>query len=129
MARTDVTTVKLIVGTTLTDPQVQQFIDDASLWVDNNIAAAGWDTGTAEAIERYLAAHWLTLRDRRKTTTRRGDLEDRYESTRYLEAAIALDTTGTVSEAFAATEDPPAFSFRSSAGYDSDNTKLGVDQP
>lgn len=128
MARTTEAAVKNTVATTLSTAIVEQFIDDAALYVDRKIAAAGWSSSEAEAIERYLAAHLVTLRDRRIRRKKRGDLEDEFESSSYLEAAIMLDDSGVVAEDWKPAEDRPAFSFRSGAGYDSDLTKLGVDQ-
>ena len=125
--RTTETAVKNTVATTLSTTIVEQFIADASLYVDGKVSAAGWSAAEAEAIERYLAAHLVTLRDRRLKSSKRGDVEDQYESSSYLEAAMRLDSSGVIAEDWSEQEDRPAFSFRSGAGFDSANTKLGVD--
>jgi len=108
--------VKNTVDTTLGTTIVEQFIDDAAVYVDGKIGAAGWSASEAEAIERYLAAHLITLRDRRQKRKRRGDLEDEFESSSYLDAAVRLDPSGTIAEDWADKDDAPAFTFSVGAG-------------
>lgn len=129
MPRTTTSAVQNTVATTLSTTIVDQFIADASLYVDGKIAAAGWSSAEAEAIERYIAAHLIEIRDRRQKRKKRGDLEDEFErSSSYLDAAIRLDSSGVIAEDWSDKADAPAFSFRVGSGYDDDLTKLGVDQ-
>lgn len=121
--RTNSTNVKLIISTGLTDGQVDAFIADASLWVDNNLVGEGLSSDTLTAIEKYLAAHLITLRDPVLTERRRDDITDKFGlRTSYLSYAMQLDPTGKIEEDFG--EDRPAFSFRVGAGYDSELSKL-----
>lgn len=126
MARTNAADVKNAIDTSLTDAQVSAFIDDASVVVDD-IASADATITSAKLtlIEKYLAAHFVTLRDPRLTKAALADVQESYqrdaEMTEYLKAAIALDPTGIIEDAFT---DRPVFGFRVSAGYDDDLTKL-----
>lgn len=60
MARTTVTEVREIITTTLTDPQVQTWIDIASAIVTANVTC-GLSAATLEEIERQLTAHFISL--------------------------------------------------------------------
>lgn len=126
MARTDEAAVTLAIDTSLTTAQIEAFIEDAHVVVDD-IAAKDSTIPAAKLtlIEKYLACHLVTLRDPRLTKGVLADVQETYqrdaEMTEYLKAAIALDPTGTIEDAFT---DRPVFGFRVSAGYDSDLSKL-----
>lgn len=120
MARTNATAVRLILDTDLTSPQLEEFITDASLWVDNNITSGSLSAAILEAIEKYLAAHFACLRDPRLTQARLGDVAETYqrgkEASEYLKVAAALDTTGAVADKLM--EGRPRLMFRVGEGYD-----------
>ena len=96
--------VKTIIDTELTDLSV--FIQAATLQVDR-IAAKG-ELGAAELkeIERWLAAHFVSIRDKRTIKDSVGDSSHTYEGktgmgldfTRYGQMAKLLDTTGTLAK-------------------------------
>jgi hypothetical protein len=81
------------------------FIETASSLVDD-IAAASSSVSAArlELIERYLSAHFYTLRDPRPTAERAGPVSTNYQSSvgpglktsHYGQMAITLDPTGTL---------------------------------
>ena len=120
--RTSEAAVGLIIETSLTSAQVVQFIADASLWVDTNLADAGLTSSLLEAIERYLAASFISARDPRLKSTKRLNIADTYvrddKLDPYMKIAIQLDPTGTVEEQFG--DEPTRFGFRVGAGYDAD---------
>ena len=124
--RTTKTAVRLILKTSLSDDQIDAFIADASAWVDANLQGeTGVTSAIAEGVEKYLAAHLITLRDPLLTERKRDDITDRFGlRTTYLEFAAKLDPTGTVEEQFG--EERPAFGVTVGAGYDDDLTKLGT---
>lgn len=102
--RTNYVAVGLIIDTTLNSGQVTQFIADASVWVDENLTGEGLSDAVLEQIERYLAAHFITMRDPRLTGTDRGEVSDKLQRdskvSEYLKAAAGLDPTGRISQAF-----------------------------
>lgn len=121
MARTNATAVGLIIDTDLTTPQIEAFIDDASLWVDEHLG--GYTTLSADllkAIEKYLAAHLICVRDARLTKAQRGDVGETYQRdakvSEYLKSAAGLDPTGTIEDRLM--EGRPKVNFRVSEGYD-----------
>jgi hypothetical protein len=120
MARTTEAAVRLAIDTDLTSDQVLAFIDDASTFVDD-IASADTTISSAKLtlIEKYLAAHFVTLRDPRLKASKIGDTSDTFqrddEVSEYLKAAIALDPTGTIDDAF--DDERNKFRFRVGTGY------------
>lgn len=129
MARTTEAAVKLIVETSLGTTAIEALIDDASLFVDENLLGQGLSASLLTSIEKYLAAHLVTVRDPLLHSRRRDDITDTFlrDQNPYLKYAIQLDPTGAIEEAFAA-EDKPSFSAYVGAGYD-DDLSLGVDVP
>lgn len=124
--RTTETAVKLVLNTSLTTAQIEQFIADASAWVDANLQGETGVTSTiAELVERYLAAHLITLRDPLQTERRRDTVTDTFGlRTSYLEFAAKIDPTGKVEEQFG--KDRPGFGVYVGPGYDDDLTELGA---
>lgn len=106
MARTDVTDVKAIFETDLTDPQLQLFVGDANAIVTERLGGEGLGVDLLERIERYVAAHLASTRDPRTLSTDVGDASAKFEgrvrsfdrvgfaSTFYGQQALALDPTG-----------------------------------
>lgn len=103
-ARTTTTAVELIISTTLTDPQIQAFIDTATLIVDANLADKGLSPDLLTQIETWLAAHLLSMRDQRTSERRIGDVWFTYQgqtglgldATLYGQQVKLLDTSGTL---------------------------------
>jgi hypothetical protein len=95
MARVTVADVRLILNTTLTDLEIEAFIQ-----LQNSNCTYSEDILTQ--IELYLSAHYCTLSDRELKSEKLGDATDvyagvygmGYESSRYGQMAITLDTCG-----------------------------------
>jgi len=98
MPRVNGDEVKQIIGTELTASQIDPFISVASV-LAGNISGLGADT--MKEIERWLAAHFVAIRDPRLKSTETGDAKDEYlgvvgkglEATQYGQQALFLDTT------------------------------------
>lgn len=84
------------------------FIETASSLVDDVAAASGAPGATRlELIERYLSAHFYTLRDPRPVSERAGPVSATYQSkvalglktSHYGQTAISLDPTGVLDAA------------------------------
>lgn len=99
--RTNSDEVKALIDT---NRDVTPFIADASLLVDEQLAAKGLTSGRLQLIEKYLAAHLVALTEERGGLVRfkMGDSSEEYQlpkgtgiaMTRYGQMAITLDTTG-----------------------------------
>ncbi len=122
MARTSETAVRAAIETSLTSKQINAFIDDANAWVDQFLASAGLSTTILEKIEKFLACHFVTLRDPRLRSTKLKDVSETYQrdtvTTEYLKAAAALDPTGTVEDRLISGRHK--LTFRVGAGFDSE---------
>lgn len=134
MARTSVDLVELIIDTDLTEPEIEAFIDDASVWIDSHLdgECGGLSDSALAVIEKYLAAHLITARDPRLKSKTRGDVSDSYQRdgsmSEYLKMAIALDPCGIIKDSFQPSPNQRSARFRVGAGYDPSLTELGVDQ-
>lgn len=103
MARVTTNEVKEIIETSSTD--LSAFIAIATILVDEKLEGSGLDDDTLKEVERWLAAHFLTCKERQKVSTKAGESEDRYNaingtglnSSTYGQTALLLDTTGTLS--------------------------------
>ncbi len=105
MARVTATTVKEIISTQLSDAVVNEnHIVTANIIVSENLENQGISDPMLEKIELYLAAHYVALTEEGGGLTRDklGDADTSYaniydqglKSTRFGQAALALDTTG-----------------------------------
>ncbi len=114
--RTNETIVKAIIATSLTGPQIEVFIDDASLWVDEELASSGLGTSRLEMIERYLTCALIRLRDLGLKSAKYDDITEQYQVdptvTDYLLRAAAFDSTGTVRRYFMAPKDARQVQYR-----------------
>lgn len=121
MARVSVSEVTAVINTNLTDPQVSGFIDDASLWVDENLLNDNLSDALLKGIEKYLACWLVTLRDPRLRRARFGDADETRQMddkiSEYLKAAIALDPTGKVQQSFVDTENKVPVRWRVGTSY------------
>ena len=103
--RVTTTEVKEVIETELTDLSV--FITAANIQV-NRVAAVDADVpaATLKEIERWLAAHYTAIRDKRTAESDVGDAAFKYEGrtamgldfTRYGQQAKELDPTGTLKD-------------------------------
>jgi len=122
VARTDETSVSTVLDTSLTTDQIEAFIDDASLWVDQHLVGEGLTNDELTAIEKYLACHFITMRDPRLKSAQLGDVAEVYQRdlyvTEYLKAAAALDQTGKVREYFMAPKNTRRFITKAGTGFD-----------
>jgi len=110
MARTSIADVKNIFDTSLSDPVLQAFIDDANGLVAQYLSGKGVSSSLLTTIEKYIAAHLASVRDPLETRVDRDDasatLEARARSvgagtrglslTFYGQHAIVLDPTGSL---------------------------------
>lgn len=119
MPRTNEGDVLLAIDTELASDVLAGYIADASVWVDMHLAGQGISDALLEVIEKYLACHFITLRDPRLKAAKFGDTSETYqrdgEVTEYLKAAMALDPTGIIADLF--TPSKPRFRFRVGQGY------------
>lgn len=105
MARTTLDAIKDIYDTSLTDSQLMAFMNDANLFVTEELVGLGMSAARLEAIEKYLAAHFASLRDVRTeresiggewSFTVQGETGMNLDATFYGQQAKLLDTTGTL---------------------------------
>jgi len=97
--------VKEVIDTTLTS--LTPFILVASQQVDRIGTVGTLSAAVLKEIERWLAAHFVALRDKRTSKDNVGDSSHTYEGktgmgldfTRYGQMAKMLDTTGTLAKA------------------------------
>ncbi len=95
MARTTAENVQLVIDDYDENVALTVFIDTASLVVDDIVAAgATYGATKLEMIERWLAAHFYSVRDRRLVEEKTGDADGVYERTTYWQAAETLDQDG-----------------------------------
>lgn len=110
MARVTAETVKEIISTQLTDEVVNtNHIDTANIFVTEHLGTSGLSDAMLEKIELYLAAHYVALTEEGGALTRDklGDADTSYaniydqglKSTRFGQAALALDSTGILANA------------------------------
>jgi hypothetical protein len=106
--RVTATTVKEIIQTTLSDDVINtNHIKTANTFVDEYLNTVGLSDNMLEQIELYLSAHYVALTEEGGPLTRDklGDADTSFaniyatglKSTRYGQAALALDVSGTLS--------------------------------
>lgn len=104
-ARVTVDDVKLIldVDTSITDPMVTVFISAATILVDKVEDDGGiTDEVQLKEIERWLAAHFVAIRDVRSASEKAGPVGQSFQykvdlnlnQTQYGQQALILDTSG-----------------------------------
>ena len=105
--RTTATAVKLIIATSLTDDQINAFIQSANLLVTARCADQGLSDALLTEIETWLAAHLLSMRDMRVDSRSIGDVSFDYQgqtgfgldATTYGQQVKLLDTSGRLASA------------------------------
>lgn len=102
--RTSEGAVKSVLDTQLDVDQIKVFIQDASLWVDEELGEADLSVERLELIERYLACALIRIRDLGLTEVKMGDVAEQYQVdpkvSDYLIKAAAFDSTGKVRQTF-----------------------------
>ena len=94
--------VKKIIDTDLTDEQITPFLAAANTMVTDLLLGENYSVTTLGEIERWLAAHFVAVRDPQVTSEKIGDVQAAYEgktgmglkSTRYGQQAMVLDHHG-----------------------------------
>lgn len=119
--RTNETRIKEILSTSLTSKQIDQFISDVSLWVDENLVGEGISSAMLEVIERYLSCAFIRCRDLGLKSAKFDDIAEQYQVdpdvSDYLLKAAALDPTGKVRQTFLVTKDTKVVSFRTGTTF------------
>ena len=107
MARTNVTDVRVIIDTDLTDGIIEAFIGDANLLVTAILGSSDLSSGLLESIEKWLTAHFISMsRDRQSQEEEAKDASIKYtgktdmglDATFYGQTALSLDTSGLLKE-------------------------------
>lgn len=101
-ARASEAMVKEIIDTDLTNEQVAPFLAAANTLVTDLLLSESYSNETLKEIERWLAAHFVAVRDPQVTQEKIGDIQATYEgktgmglnSTRYGQQAMLLDHHG-----------------------------------
>jgi hypothetical protein len=105
LAKPELSAVRAIIGTDLSDPQVQSVIDDAALLAEGCPKVAGYDAGRQAAIVKWLSAHMIASTAKTGVLTQKslGDASESYgraqvglnlSGTTYGQQALALDPSG-----------------------------------
>lgn len=103
--RTSVDAVLAIIKTSLSTDDVTTFIEDANLWVTEELASdADLSADRLELIERYLACAFIRTKEPGIKSATYGDATEAYQvdpaKNEYLLRAASLDPTGTVQMQF-----------------------------
>lgn len=103
MSRVTVDEVKEIIETSLENYEVVPFITVANLIVTDQLSSSSLSDAILKEIERWLSAHFISIRDPRITKVVFDDVEETYQgqtgyglqSTTYGQQVMLLDSTGT----------------------------------
>lgn len=126
-ARVSADDVKEIIETSLTDSQINAFINTAHHHVQDNLLNKGLSASKLTQIELWLSAHFLAIRDQRvESEGVAGEWQARYqgktgmgfEATTYGQQALMLDTTGTLASSGLKPVTFEVYSERDSVTYD-----------
>lgn len=112
LTQPSVAAVRAIITTTLTDEQVQSFIDDAALMAEGCECLSGLASERQAAIVKYMTAHLISMQSGKGgivTAEKMGSASKSYatgtagadmmlSSSRYGQQAILLDTTGCLAQ-------------------------------
>jgi hypothetical protein len=90
--------VLLRLDTDLTTAQIEAFIVDANLVVNNELASEGLASTLLTQIEVYVACHLCTLRDRREKSSAADSVSFGYDDEDYWAQAERLDPTGNLAQ-------------------------------
>jgi len=79
--------VKEIIDTTLTDEEITPFLKAANQLITDLVSDVGYSSGTLREIERWLAAHFVAVRDPRVAKEKIGQAQADYHG----KSGMALD--------------------------------------
>lgn len=110
MLRATEAEVKEIIDTTLTDEQITPFLNSANVLIADVLSDEGYGAATLKEIERWLAAHFVAIRDPRVAKEKIGDVDAAYHGksglglnhTPYGQQVMILDHHGKLAEISAA---------------------------
>lgn len=119
--RTDEQSVKAILSTDLSTDDINQFIADASGWVDEELVNEGLSAKRLELIERYLTCSFIRLKDLGLKSAKFDDIAEQYQVdpqvTDYLLRAASFDNSGIVRRWFLAPKDIRVARFRKGQSF------------
>ena len=103
-ARVNAAQVMEIISTSLSEEQINAFINTAHTIIAAKLTDVGLDTDTLTQIELWLSAHFLSMRDQRPNSETIAEYSVRYqgstgmglEATTYGQQALTLDWSGTL---------------------------------
>lgn len=106
MARTTTSRVCSVMDTTLTEDEVAPFVETANLMVTAYLASTDQTADALREVETYLAAHFVSLRDRLVKSEAAGGVRFDYQgetgmgldSSHYGQTAKLLDSSGVLKE-------------------------------
>ena len=106
MARTTTSRVCGVMDTTLTEDEVAPFVETANLMVTAYLASTDQTADALREVETYLAAHFVSLRDRLVKSEAAGGVRFDYQgetgmgldSSHYGQTAKLLDVSGVLKE-------------------------------
>ncbi len=130
MSRTDSAAVCAVLDTVLNDDEVEPFINTANLMVTAYLGTSSLAADLLKEIETYLAAHFVTHRDRVTAEEDadsvsfkfQGKTEMGLDSSLYGQTAQMLDTTGKLAQL----SDADRVGFLAKAGSEATNTSAQV---
>jgi len=79
MARVTEAEVKKIISTTLTDEEVTPLLDSANVLITAVLADEGYGDAILKEIEKWLAAHFVAIRDPQISKEKIGDVDAVYQ--------------------------------------------------
>jgi len=106
--RTTIEEVKLIIATSITDPEIESYIGAANVFVTNQLGGVGLNDDTLAQIEKWITAHMIaSTRERVAAEEEAGGARIKYvgkygeglNMTSYGQMAVMLDTSGTLATA------------------------------
>lgn len=106
MARVTEAEVKKIISTTLTDEEVTPFLSSANVLITDVLTDEGYGDATLKEIEKWLAAHFVAIRDPQVAKEKIGDVDAAYQGktglglnhTSYGQQVMILDHHGKLAE-------------------------------
>ncbi len=101
--------VKLIIvlDENIADPNWQAMLDDATAWITALDIETDCGTATANAVTKYVAAHFMTMQDPRQVEQKIDDASEKFsdtydlglDSSHYGQMAKRLDCSGKLNKA------------------------------